>query len=404
MQFTPSEGQSAVIDHATEWYHSGGSVLTPLLIQGYAGTGKTSMIDAITDALEVSAGHVSFTGKAASVLRTKVSRSVSIGTIHSAIYQMKMTGDVGQYIHFKTRLDDPACGAQEAANIRSHMRALVKMEWALRDCFAWDTGPEGPDPSGASVLFVDECSMVNHEIGADLMRLARRSGYSVVAIGDPAQLPPVNGRPFFTPEMCDEAPIIEQVVRQRADSPILQLANSLRLGFAPMRGCYGPLGELWVTGRGQISPRAVHEYYHQIICGRNATRHRINREARAWRGVHGLDPQPGERMVVLTNDYQLGVFNGETFTVLRTEFGEVHGRFDDGRVVMLPFNLEPEIGSLDRDLTYIGYGYAITCHKSQGSEHDNVLVIDESFCFPEHVHKWRYTAATRARRHLTFAQ
>jgi exodeoxyribonuclease-5 len=47
------------------------------------------------------------------------------------------------------------------------------------------------------------------------------------------------------------------------------------------------------------------------------------------------------------------------------------------------------------------YGYAITCHKAQGSEWDNVLVIEEGFPFDKEEHKrWLYTAATRAAKKL----
>jgi exodeoxyribonuclease-5 len=42
------------------------------------------------------------------------------------------------------------------------------------------------------------------------------------------------------------------------------------------------------------------------------------------------------------------------------------------------------------------FGWAITCHKSQGSEWPNVLVFDESGAFREHRANWLYTAITRA--------
>jgi ATP-dependent exoDNAse (exonuclease V) alpha subunit len=42
------------------------------------------------------------------------------------------------------------------------------------------------------------------------------------------------------------------------------------------------------------------------------------------------------------------------------------------------------------------YGYAITCHKSQGSEWDKVLIYEEKFPFVKEEHKkWLYTAVTR---------
>lgn len=47
------------------------------------------------------------------------------------------------------------------------------------------------------------------------------------------------------------------------------------------------------------------------------------------------------------------------------------------------------------------YGYAITGHKSQGSEWDKVLVIEEGFPYKEEEHKrWLYTVATRAAKKL----
>ena len=42
------------------------------------------------------------------------------------------------------------------------------------------------------------------------------------------------------------------------------------------------------------------------------------------------------------------------------------------------------------------YGYAITCHRAQGSEWDKVLVIEEKFPFGKEEHaRWLYTAVTR---------
>ena len=46
------------------------------------------------------------------------------------------------------------------------------------------------------------------------------------------------------------------------------------------------------------------------------------------------------------------------------------------------------------------YGYAISCHKAQGSEFDKVVVFDESRSFPGEQKKWLYTAITRAKKKL----
>lgn len=57
--------------------------------------------------------------------------------------------------------------------------------------------------------------------------------------------------------------------------------------------------------------------------------------------------------------------------------------------------LRPRIGDVvPKEFTY---GYAITCHKAQGSEWEKVLVIEEKFPFDKTEHaRWLYTAATRA--------
>ena len=54
-----------------------------------------------------------------------------------------------------------------------------------------------------------------------------------------------------------------------------------------------------------------------------------------------------------------------------------------------------------RGVLYFDYGYAITCHKSQGSEWDHVLVYDEVL-FKTDMKRWRYTAITRAAKKLTY--
>ena len=54
----------------------------------------------------------------------------------------------------------------------------------------------------------------------------------------------------------------------------------------------------------------------------------------------------------------------------------------------------------DFQISQFDFGYAISCHKSQGSEWDNVIVFDESDCFKGLEYKWLYTAITRAKKKL----
>uniref|UniRef100_UPI0035D076B3 ATP-binding domain-containing protein n=1 Tax=Bartonella sp. MU70NMGDW TaxID=3243561 RepID=UPI0035D076B3 len=46
------------------------------------------------------------------------------------------------------------------------------------------------------------------------------------------------------------------------------------------------------------------------------------------------------------------------------------------------------------------YGYALTVHKAQGSQWNNVVLFDESFAFREMYARWLYTGITRAAERL----
>jgi exodeoxyribonuclease V len=393
MSFQPSSAQALVMHSALQWWKTDPS--RPFLIQGYAGTGKTAMLEHLADHLDAEAAYVAFTGKAASVIRGKVGAALFVGTIHSAIYAMKMEGDVDKYEALKQEADQSTNPAY-AASLRAQMQGLIWFTYTLRDRFAWD---DGADAGTDRIIFVDECSMVADKLGADLMRLAEENGYCVIAVGDPAQLPPVEGDPYFTPDRCHCAPVMEEIIRQREGSPILLLASGVRQGWAPVYGQWG--NELTITTRDHVNPDA----YDQIVCGTNKTRHALNTAARARRGWSAMTPpQPGERMIILDNDHRLGVYNGEIFTVMVCAYGEIVARFEDGREVKIPLNLEIPGQQKIRNRTYVAYAYAITAHKAQGSEFRNLLVMNESWAFRENANRWLYTAATRARNHLTLAQ
>jgi exodeoxyribonuclease V len=56
---------------------------------------------------------------------------------------------------------------------------------------------------------------------------------------------------------------------------------------------------------------------------------------------------------------------------------------------------------LRRESDEFTYGYALTVHKSQGSQWDEVVLFDESYAFREHRNRWLYTGLTRAAERVT---
>ena len=57
-----------------------------------------------------------------------------------------------------------------------------------------------------------------------------------------------------------------------------------------------------------------------------------------------------------------------------------------------------------REAEHFDFGYAVTCHKAQGSQWGRVAIVNESHCFRDQSSKWLYTAITRAADQLTLIQ
>jgi exodeoxyribonuclease-5 len=164
---------------------------------------------------------------------------------------------------------------------------------------------------------------------------------------------------------------------------------------------------------GSVDPAAALGF-EQIIVGRNKTRKATNLRIRGLKGF--LDPLPvaGDRVICLRNNHDVGLLNGSIWQVveragtddildliIKDENGEMgvpvwRHHFVDSTYepTQLSFWERQEAEEFD-------YGYAVTCHKAQGSEWDSVLVFDESGAFRADAARWLYTAVTRASKTLT---
>ena len=93
----------------------------------------------------------------------------------------------------------------------------------------WDEAPA----SEAKLIIIDECSMVDAELGRDLMSF----GVPVLVLGDPAQLPPIQGGGYFTEAEPDA--MLTEVHRQAFDNPIVRLSMRCARANGRSRGDYG---------------------------------------------------------------------------------------------------------------------------------------------------------------------
>jgi exodeoxyribonuclease-5 len=359
MKWSPE--QDGAMLAVARWLEAGDRPIFRLF--GYAGTGKTTLARHIAESVDGDVCFAAYTGKAALVLRDKGCGEAS--TIHSLIYRSRGSGEAGP-------------------------RFVLNRQ---------------SDAAKAKLIVIDECSMVDEELGRDLLSF----GTPVLVLGDPAQLPPVKGAGYFTEHAPDA--MLTEVHRQAAGDPIIRLSIAVREGGRLERGEWGTTR---VIDRREIDAETILKA-DQVLVGLNKSRRGYNGRIRQLLGFRDPMPGVGERLVCLRNDKTKGLLNGGLFTVkiARGEKGgnveldvspedeakrsvrvSVPREFFEGREEELSFATRRKSDEFD-------YGYVLTVHKSQGSQWDDVVLFDESYAFREHRARWLYTGLTRAAKRLT---
>jgi exodeoxyribonuclease V len=383
--------QHAALNRAVAWYSTRERLYFRL--EGAAGCGKTSLARDLANKLAPgSTAYIAPTGKAAAVLRSKGCDGAT--TVHAAIYAP--AGErTAQIKALQAVLDaTPMWQTKEREKLE---QAIAKVRsqpiWTLRDR---DKAFGGKKPN---LVVLDEASMVDDRMFADLLSLDA----PVLALGDPYQLPPVAGQAKWQSGKPDA--LLTTVHRFGDTGPLIDLATTLRRGRpAPSwNGTAGMARRWWAP--------ADLSGYDQVIVGRNSTRWQIVEALRDAAGREPGTPEPGDRIMVLRNDPDHDVVNGQQATVLTAD--GVGGdwaltvRTDDGTVAAWPVDGRGFWGQTgqdeakrDRDSELIAatFAQAITCHSAQGSQWPRVAVVDEAAVFRQAAASWRYTAATRAER------
>ena len=367
------------------------------VISGYAGTGKSTLVRFIIDALDVDedkVAYATYTGKAAEVLRKKGNPNAM--TLHRLLYD-SIPRQGGGFIRIpKKQLD-------------------------------------------YDIVVVDEVSMVPKTM-VDML-LAHR--VYILFLGDPGQLPQIDKKEAHN--LLDHPHVfLDEVMRQAVESEIIQLTMKIRNGedIPFMHG-----KEVIVVPKAELVTGHL-TWADIIICATNKTRHNMNKQKRELLGYSGV-LQTGERVIVKRNYWEdcdedgNALVNGTVGTVANPyesfvrippyvkndrrdlplvgciftpDGGKSFDTFEidkdyllkeepcvDWRVSYQLGKLKPKIGDiLPKQATY---GYALTCHAAQGSEFDKVLVIEESFPFDKTEHaRWLYTACTRAASRLVLVR
>jgi exodeoxyribonuclease-5 len=336
-------------------------------VGGYAGTGKTVLVSALSEELSTFA-VCAFTGKAAHVLRRK--GVAKARTIHSIIYRPET---------LMLKQDDGT------------LRTVTVFTLKEPDDLQFDDG------RAVEGFLVDEASMISEPLYEDLLSF----GLPCVFIGDHGQLPPVGDRDVH---LMREPDYRLEVIHRNA-GPIAYFAEHLRRGGAC--GSFPGLGgQVQVICKGALTD-ALLLSADQIVVGFNDRRVALNRHIRSLLGRKEL-LEPGDRVMCWRNARREGLFNGLQGVVTQVDLARSALSFtgDDGSLFRDVYFDRLQFGKPKYEYTRspwhpFDYAYVVTCHKSQGSEWPHVLVQEQRCSYWDYC-RWAYTAASRAQERLTW--
>lgn len=374
MQFAPQQDEA--LKAVSKWLKEGRSQVFRLF--GYAGTGKTTLAKHFAENVDGEVLFAAFTGKAAQVLRSRGASNAK--TIHSLIYRPR--------------------GEEAVENEETGKTSIAPM---------FSINRQSP-VAKAALIVIDECSMVDEQLGRDLMSFST----PILVLGDPGQLPPVTGGGFFTDQEPDF--LLTDIHRQARDNPIIQLAMQVREGREIMPGDYGTAQ---VISRHDVNQSLVLEA-DQVLVGTNKTRRRYNQRLRELKGFNLPHPQSGDKLVCLRNDPAKGLLNGSLWQVMsssretvkpginlmiRPEDDDMNRGAAKIKLLKQAFEEEGEIPwATKKRYDDFDFGYALTVHKAQGSQWNKVVLFDESWAFRDTRERWLYTAITRAAETITIVR
>lgn len=436
------------------------SAADTFVLKGYAGTGKTFMMQYLAKWLKEKDQQfcmLASTGRAATVLRGKT--GFNTRTVHSELY------------HF-SKVDGDHENIPEDAPVDQY--GQMKLQFLLRQ----------PDEI-KRIYIVDEASMLSSEPSNDSVA-AFGSGVlmndffdavgqnKIIFVGDPCQLPPIGqaNSPALDMDWLASQKrtaitvTLETIERTRADNDILILATRIRHMANQENWPQWP--KLPGANRENVKLHAnreelFHAYlerYKQVgtngvlaIARSNVTVQSINRAFR--KELYGEDNMPlqvGDVLLVNRNNYKVPLTNGdfvvvatieETRTQANLHFQQVKikalvsdeeyelllsmdilygstGQFtkEQSRLLMIDFSKRMQKKGIKANTTlykeammrdnYLNclqatYGYAVTCHKAQGGEWDDIFLFLDNKMYgmprPE-LFRWWYTAVTRAKKEL----
>lgn len=418
-----SPDQLYVYQSMVDWVQTPSSNL--LTIGGVAGSGKSTLLGLFaSEHQHLRIAYVSFTGRASSIIGKKLNAS-GVPTTMKAFTESEDKLDGPWHHLFYSKGDpeekQPFCGTIHRLLYRPFIDGVTE------ELLGWEKRVELD--RNYDLIVVDEASMIDAKIVTDMLQ----HGARIIAVGDHGQLPPVMGDGSL---MARPMLRLEKIHRQAEGSPIIQLSRILREEGRLARELADGVNLRFGSARELSSPALAEMLQREkldaaVLCWRNATRVHVNRTVRENLGFAGRPPQAGEPLIALKN-YHGGVYNGmrglvteeavamseEEFWLMKvgvefpdeglppTTFDVCRDQFHRAR----PFDSLDELKaagikaySMSAAGKLMDFGYAMTVHKSQGSQFKHAVVVADwkSDYGAELIRRLAYTAITRAAERLT---
>ncbi|MFA5903002.1 MAG: ATP-dependent RecD-like DNA helicase, partial [Desulfobacula sp.] len=273
------------------------------------------------------------------------------------------------------------------------------------------------NPLDLDVFVVDEASMVDTLLMYHLIE-AMPATASLILVGDTFQLPSV-GPGNVLSDIIESKRVkvfsLTRIFRQAEESPIIMYAHSIRNGEMPdfKKAAAGELSEFYFIEKNrsetvvetilELCSRRIQKAFPHIdeiqvltpmhrgeagTINLNQQLQSVLNPSPGGMEVRGILFKPGDKVMHLKNNYEKDVFNGDIGLVADVIKSENKVLVDyDGRIV------EYDILELD-ELTL---AYAISVHKSQGSEYSAVVIALTTAHFPLLQRNLLYTAMTRGK-------
>ncbi len=263
---------------------------------------------------------------------------------------------------------------------------------------------------GPGLVIVDEFSMCDVTLANDLFAALKPGKHQVVLVGDVDQLPSVGpGSVLRDLISCGQVPVtrLKFNYRQAGGSKIAEYANLLTSGLAPPTHSAGDYVYVAVKDDEEAAREVLQAVKQAMKAGLGPMDFQVLSPMRRGKaGVKALNtairdiinPEKkgtpklgrfrlGDKVMVIKNDYSLGVFNGNLGVIAEVGKGQLTAEIDGANVTFRG----------DEELDLLTLAYAATIHKSQGSEFPLVIMPLLRHHYIMLQRNLLYTGMTRAR-------